>query len=140
MNKTTLVFKHEFLQAITKVGYFVMTLIVPVIALLAIGVFELVTTLTEPSVKEVTTVGYVDEVGIFSDQTDQGLIEAASICIAGGCDPRSGQQGGFGIYRHSTGLHLLGDHSTLFAGQRARHPSDHSVHDRKLPHLEPLKR
>jgi len=75
MNKTTLVFKHEFLQAITKVGYFVMTLIVPVIALLAIGVFELVTTLTEPSVKEVTTVGYVDEVGIFSDQTDQGLIK-----------------------------------------------------------------
>ena len=75
MNKTTLVFKHEFLQAITKVGYFVMTLIVPVIALLAIGVFELVTTLTEPSVKEVTTVGYVDEVGLFSDQTDQGLIK-----------------------------------------------------------------
>ena len=133
MNKTTLVFKHEFLQAITKVGYFVMTLIVPVIALLAIGVFELVTTLTEPSVKEVTTVGYVDEVGIFSDQ-------AVSICIAGGCDPRSGQQGGFGIYRHSTGLHLLGDHSTIYAGQRARHPSDHSVHDRKLPRLEPLER
>jgi len=38
-----------------------MTLIVPVLALLAIGVFELVTTLTEPSAKEVTTVGYVDD-------------------------------------------------------------------------------
>jgi ABC-type Na+ efflux pump permease subunit len=74
LNKTYLIFKHEFLQAIKKVGFIVMTFIVPVIALLAIGVFELVTTLTEPSAKEDTIVGYVDEVGIFSDQTDQGLI------------------------------------------------------------------
>ena len=78
MNKTYLIFKHEFLGAIKKVGFIVMTLIVPVLALLAIGAFELVTTLTEPSAKEVTTVGYVDEVGIFSDQTDQGLIKLIS--------------------------------------------------------------
>jgi ABC-2 type transport system permease protein len=74
MNKTYLLFRHEFLQAIKKVGFIVMTLIVPVLALLGIGLFELVTTLTEPSAKEVTIVGYVDEVGIFSEQTDQGLI------------------------------------------------------------------
>jgi len=74
MNKTYLIFRHEFLQAIKKVGFIVMTLIVPVLALLGIGLFELVTTLTEPSAKEVTIVGYVDEVGIFSEQTDQGLI------------------------------------------------------------------
>ena len=75
MHKTYLIFKHEFLQAIKRVGFIVMTLIVPVLALLAIGAFELVTTLTEPSAKEVTPVGYVDEVGIFSEQTDQGLIK-----------------------------------------------------------------
>ena len=75
MNKTNLIFKHEFLQAIKKVGYIVLTFIVPVLALFAIGLFELVTILTEPSAKEVTIVGYVDEVGIFSDQTDQGLIK-----------------------------------------------------------------
>jgi ABC-2 type transport system permease protein len=75
MNKTYLIFKHEFLQAIKKVGFVVLTFIVPVLALLAIGAYELVTTLTEPSAKEVTTVGYVDEVGIFSDQTDLGLIK-----------------------------------------------------------------
>ena len=75
MNKTYLIFKHEFLHAIKRVGFIVMTLIVPVLALLAIGVFELVMTLTEPSVKEVTIVGYVDEVGNFSDQNDQGLIK-----------------------------------------------------------------
>ena len=75
MNKTFLIFKHEFLQAIKKTGFIVLTFIVPVLALLAIGSYELVTTLIEPSAKEVTTVGYVDEVGIFSDQTDQGLIK-----------------------------------------------------------------
>ena len=75
MYKSYLIFKHEFLQAIRKVGFIVMTLIVPVLALLAIGVFELITTATEPSAKEVTIIGYVDEVGIFSDQTDQGLIK-----------------------------------------------------------------
>ena len=42
MNKTYLIFRHEFLQEIKKVGYIVMTLIVPVLALLAIGVFKLV--------------------------------------------------------------------------------------------------
>jgi ABC-2 type transport system permease protein len=75
MNKARLIFKHEFLQAIKRVGFIVLTFIVPMLALLAIGVFELATTLTEPSAREVTTVGYVDEVGIFSEQTDQGLIK-----------------------------------------------------------------
>ena len=67
-------FKHEFLQAVKRVGFIVLTLIVPVLALLAIGIYELVTTLIEPSAKEITSVGYVDEVGVFNDHTDQGLI------------------------------------------------------------------
>jgi ABC-type Na+ efflux pump permease subunit len=46
MNKARLIFKHEFLQAIKRVGFIVLTFIVPMLALLAIGVFELVTTLT----------------------------------------------------------------------------------------------
>jgi ABC-2 type transport system permease protein len=75
MNKAYLIFKHEFLQAVKKVGFLVLTLIVPVLALLAIGFFELVTTLVEPSTSEITTIGYVDQVGIFRDQTDQGLIK-----------------------------------------------------------------
>jgi ABC-2 type transport system permease protein len=75
MNKTYLIFKHEFLQAIKKVGFIVLTFIVPVLVLLAIGCYELVTTLIEPSASEVTTVGYVDQVGIFGDRTDQGLIK-----------------------------------------------------------------
>ena len=41
MNKTTLIFRHEFTQEIKKAGYLIMTLIVPVLALLAIGIFKL---------------------------------------------------------------------------------------------------
>jgi ABC-2 type transport system permease protein len=67
-------FKHEFLQAIKGIGYIILTLIVPLLVILAIGSYKLVTTLIEPSVEDVTIIGYVDEVGIFSDQTDQGLI------------------------------------------------------------------
>ena len=74
VNKTYLIFKHEFLQAVKKAGFFILTFIVPVLALLAIGAYQLVTALIEPSAAEVTLVGYVDQVGIFRDQTDQGLI------------------------------------------------------------------
>ena len=74
VNKTYLIFKHEFLQAVKKAGFFILTFIVPVLALLAIGAHQLVTALIEPSAAEVTLVGYVDQGGIFRDQTDQGLI------------------------------------------------------------------
>jgi ABC-2 type transport system permease protein len=74
MYKIFIIFKHELLQAMKKFGYIVMTLIVPVFALLAIGVFELVMSLTDPAIKEVVNVGFVDEVGLFNEQTDQGLI------------------------------------------------------------------
>ncbi|MCJ7732978.1 MAG: hypothetical protein MUP11_00385, partial [Anaerolineales bacterium] len=92
MKKTYLIFRHEFLQAIKRVGFIIMTFLVPVLALLAIGAVELVSSLTEPSVKEITIVGYVDDVGIYTDQTDQGLIkfvpfetrEDATLALTGG--------------------------------------------------------
>lgn len=75
MNKTYLIFRHEFLHAIKRAGFIIMTLIVPVLTLLAIGIIALVTTLSEPPVKELKAIGYVDEVGIFDDQTTQGFIK-----------------------------------------------------------------
>ena len=75
MNKTYLIFKHEFVHTIKRGGWIIMTLIVPVLTLLAIGVVALVTTLSEPSVEEITAIGYVDEVGIFDDHTTLGSIE-----------------------------------------------------------------
>jgi ABC-2 type transport system permease protein len=75
MHKTLLIFRHEFFHTIKRVGYIIMTLIMPVLALLMIGAFELVKTFTEPSAEEITTIGFVDEVGIFKEYTEQGPIE-----------------------------------------------------------------
>ena len=75
MNKTQLIFRHEFLHTIKRKGFIIMTLIVPVLALLAIGVFQLISTTSEPPVIETTAIGYVDEAGGFDNYTTQGNIE-----------------------------------------------------------------
>ena len=75
MNKTLLIFRHEFRHALKRKGFIIMTLIVPVLALLAIGLFQLVSAIIEPAEVETTTIGYVDEVGGFSQYTAQGHIE-----------------------------------------------------------------
>jgi len=75
MNKTFLIFRHEFLQTIKRKGFIIMTLIVPLGALLAIGVYQLISGITEPPVEEVTTIGYVDEAGGFDQYTTHGNIE-----------------------------------------------------------------
>jgi glucan biosynthesis protein C len=68
MNKTYLIFKHTFLQEVKKAGYIIMTLTVPVLALLAIGIFKLVFPVPAPApVQEVVqappqpTEGYVGD-------------------------------------------------------------------------------
>ena len=73
MNKTPLILSHEFLHTIKRKGFVVMTLIVPLVALLAIGVVKLVSGIAEPTV-EITTIGYVDESGGFQEYTSQGNI------------------------------------------------------------------
>jgi len=73
MNKTLLIFKHEFLYTIKRTGFIVMTLAVPLVALLAIGVIQLISGIAKPAV-EITTIGYVDESGGFDQYTSQGTI------------------------------------------------------------------
>ena len=73
MNKTFLIFRHEFLNTIKRTGFIVMTLIVPIVALLAIGVIQLVSGIAKPTVEK-TTIGYVDESGGFDQYTSQGNI------------------------------------------------------------------
>ena len=75
MNKVILLFKHEFIQAIKKPGYIILTLAIPLLALITIGVVQLFSSLFEPAVDELTRVGYVDQVGIFDDYTDLGYIQ-----------------------------------------------------------------
>jgi ABC-2 type transport system permease protein len=73
MNKTLLILRHEFRQTAKRRGFIVMTVIVPLVALLLIGVFQLVSGIARPTV-EVMTIGYVDELGGFQQYTSQGNI------------------------------------------------------------------
>ncbi len=74
MNKTLLILRHEFLHTIKRKGFIIMTLIVPLVGLLAIGVLQLVSGIAGPAA-EITTIGYVDEPGGFQQFTTQGQIE-----------------------------------------------------------------
>ena len=74
MNKTLLIFRHEFLHMIKRKSFIILTLIVPVLALIGIGVFQLVSS-DEPPLVETVTIGYVDEAGGFDEYTTQGYIE-----------------------------------------------------------------
>ena len=72
MNKTILILKHEFRQTIKRKSFIIMTLAFPVLALIAIGLFSLIQGMEKPSAPgEAITIGYVDEVGKFSDYTSQ---------------------------------------------------------------------
>jgi ABC-2 type transport system permease protein len=73
MNKTLLVLRHEFRHTVRRRGFIVMTLIVPLIALLLIGAFQLISGIARPTV-EAMTIGYVDELGGFQQYTSQGNI------------------------------------------------------------------
>jgi len=73
MDKTLLIFRHEFLQTIKRKGFIILTLIIPVLALLAIGIFQIVSGIAKPPT-EVTKIGYVDEAGGFDQFTTQGNI------------------------------------------------------------------
>ena len=73
MNKTLLILRHEFRHTVKRRGFVVMTLIVPLIALLLIGVFQIVSGIATPTA-EPTSIGYVDELGGFQEYTSQGNI------------------------------------------------------------------
>ena len=73
MNKTLLIFEHEFRKTIRRTGFIVLTLALPLLALLGIGVFRILSGVIAPPA-EITKIGYVDEVGDFSQFTTQGNI------------------------------------------------------------------
>ncbi len=74
MNKTYLIFKHEFLLTIKKISYIIMTMSVPVLALSGIWITELATSWFTPQEKGKKVIGYVDETGLFENQSSQGYI------------------------------------------------------------------
>jgi ABC-2 type transport system permease protein len=75
MNKTTLIFRHEFLQTIKRVGFIVMTLLVPLLVLLSIVIGKLVSNISKPPAMEMMTIGYVDMNGQFSHDFPQTYLK-----------------------------------------------------------------
>ena len=63
-SRTLRILRHEFLYTIKKKSFVILTLAVPIVVLLAIGVFRLASTAVGPSTS-VTRVGYVDQIGGF---------------------------------------------------------------------------
>ncbi|MFA5308546.1 MAG: ABC transporter permease [Dehalococcoidales bacterium] len=74
MNKALLIFKHEFRAMLMRKGFIIMTFIVPLIALLGIVGYQIVSRSVTPS-EEITRIGYVDGVGGFDQFTTQGKID-----------------------------------------------------------------
>jgi ABC-2 type transport system permease protein len=74
MNKTLLILRHEFLYTIRRTGFIIMTFIVPLIALLAIGVSQIISGVLKPSIAEEVRIGYVDKAGEFDQFIRQGNI------------------------------------------------------------------
>lgn len=75
MNKTLLIVKHEFLGMIRRKGFIIMTLIVPVLALLALGVMALISPASRSSDAQMLTVSYVDKTGEFNNTAVVGKIK-----------------------------------------------------------------
>jgi ABC-2 type transport system permease protein len=78
VNKTFLIFRQEFLNTARRLAFIIMTFIVPLIALLAIGVSQIISGVVKPSVAEEVTIGYIDEAGSFDQYVQQGNIKLMS--------------------------------------------------------------
>ena len=73
MNKTLLILRHEFLKTIKRTGFVVLTLSLPVLALLGMGIYRIASGVERPA-PTATETGYVDEAGGFDRFTTQGNI------------------------------------------------------------------
>jgi len=71
MNKTSWIVRHEFVHTLRKKGFVILTLALPVLALLGIGIFQVASNMITPTA-DVLRIGYVDHVGSFDQLTDQG--------------------------------------------------------------------
>ena len=96
MIKTVQVMKHELINMVKSKGFIITTLLFPVLALLALGVYQFIQGIdTQDTTTNVITIGYVDEAGGFDDTSQAGEIafiqyqspeEATKALLAGDVD------------------------------------------------------
>ena len=73
MNKTLLIFRHEFRHTIKRTGFIVLTLAPLLLVLLGIGIYGILSGIAQPPA-EVIEIGYVDEAGGFDQFVTKGNI------------------------------------------------------------------
>lgn len=71
MSKTILIIRHEFRRMVTRKAFIIVTLAFPLLALLVIGISQVVTNIGRPAAVEEVSFGYIDEAGGFSGFTEQ---------------------------------------------------------------------
>ena len=71
MNKTLLILRHEFVTLVKRKGFIIMTLVFPLIGFAAIGIYMIVQGI-DTGARDLPIIGYVDEIGGFSEYTMQG--------------------------------------------------------------------
>jgi len=74
VNKTGLIARHEFLVNIKRKAFLILTLALPVFLLLVMLASQVIVGLQKPPA-EIEKIGYVDEIGAFSQYTEQERIE-----------------------------------------------------------------
>ena len=70
MNKTLIILKHELRETLKKRSFLIITIALPLIAVLSIGIYQAISHLYQPPAKE-TRIGYIDESGVVSGYTQQ---------------------------------------------------------------------
>jgi ABC-2 type transport system permease protein len=74
MNKTVLLIKHEFLTTVRRKTFIILTLAFPLIALLGLLAAQVIPGMITPTTK-IEKIGYVDKVGIFTQDITEGKTE-----------------------------------------------------------------
>lgn len=72
MNKTLIILRHEFLKIVRSKTFIILTLALPLLVILGFGVYKGVQEWYHPGAPEEVKIGYVDEVGMFDEYTNQG--------------------------------------------------------------------
>jgi ABC-2 type transport system permease protein len=71
MNKTFIILKHEFRQALKNRSFIIMTLALPLLVILGVGIYQGVHHWYHPAAPQEEKIGYVDQTGMFNGYTSQ---------------------------------------------------------------------
>jgi ABC-2 type transport system permease protein len=71
MNKAFIIFKHEFWKTVRNRSFIILTLALPVLVILGLGIYSGVHYWYHPGAPQAEKIGYVDDTGMFGNYTSQ---------------------------------------------------------------------